>query len=368
MMSTIEYEHLKPAFTRRIVTESAVSVSPGVLSQAIDVSATLDKNAKKPARGLPGYFTYGWKSASEAILNAAALGVTTISLRFVSAVTEEGEKNSGLVQFEQTLSLIQNHIAGHNIHLIVDPFGLALTQDGQWGLKNAQGKFDQARTYQLLEKVGYTLSVNRIHGVVTLGRIPEEVKMTRQGIVAGGGHTRIYSFSQNSETSTAYVYLDSPGHNTGQKILPGNIAEMDLWALMDIWHGADVSVIKPMESYHLMGSLRYFLNDADARIAFLHSEQVHAIAAAHPFIRHTLDGMISEPQLLAQKCERLQLAGYTVSGTTYMLSLLAHEKGPDMARARLEEMWLTALGVMGDRCACLIDRNAVAFLNGDILC
>ena len=270
-MSNIEYEQLKPAFTRRIIADSVVSVSPSVLSQAIDVSSTLDKNAQKPARGLPGYFTYGWKRASEEILKSHGQGIKTISLRFVSGIADGGDVDSGLAGFEQTLSLIQNQIAGKDIRLIVDPFGLALTLDGQWGLKNSQGSFDQERTYQLLEKVGYILATHRVHGVVTLGRIPEEVKITRQGIVAGGGHTKIYSFSQNSETSTAYVYLDSLGHNTGQKILPGNIVEMDLWALMDIWHGADVSVIKPMESYHLMGSLNYFISDAETRGKLLRS-------------------------------------------------------------------------------------------------
>lgn len=367
-MSNIEYEILKPTFTRRVITQSSVVISPSILSQAVDVSSHVDKNAQKPAKGLPGYFTYGWKRAAEEIIKTHAMGVKNISLRFVSNASKHDDINAGLSEFETLISLILRELVGLDINLIVDPFGLALTQDGQWGVQNSQGEFDKERTYELLEKVGYILSINKIHGVVTLGRIPEEVKMTKKGIISGGGNTKIYSFSQNSETSTAYVYLDSVGHNTGQKILPGNIIEMDLWALMDIWHGADVSVIKPMESYHLMSSLKHFISDETARSLFLNSEQVSAIASRHRFIQETIKEMTANPAILSEKCERLQLAGYTVSGTTYMLSLLAHEKGPDMARARLEEMWLTALGVMGDRCACLIDRNVSRFLDGSILC
>ncbi|WP_339918401.1 hypothetical protein [Photorhabdus noenieputensis] len=133
------------------------------------------------------------------------------------------------------------------VKMIVDPFGLALTDNGQWGVRDNNGNFDKEQTYNLLEKVGFILSRNHVHGVVTLGRLPEEVMLTEKGISKAGNYTKIYSFSQNSETSTAYVYLDAVSHNTGQKIMPGNVKGMDLWALVDIWHGTDVSVIKSME-------------------------------------------------------------------------------------------------------------------------
>nr|WP_159465533.1 hypothetical protein [Scandinavium goeteborgense] len=367
-MSNVEYDILKPTFTRRVFKESNIKISPSFLSQAIDVSCKLEKNAQKPAKGLPGYFTYGWKRASEEIVRANELGINNISLRFVSNPANGADFNDGLSEFEKTLTLIQREIKGQDIKIIVDPFGLALTEDGQWGVQDAHGNFDKEKTYDLLEKIGYILSTKKIHGVVTLGRIPEEVKMTKAGILRGGDSTKIYSFSQNSETSTAYVYLDTVGHNTGQKILPGNIVEMDVWALIDIWHGADVSVIKPMESYHLISSLKNFISDEAARSHFLNSNEVKVVSSQNKFIEDTINEMTKNPILLSEKCERLKLSGYTVSGTTYMLSLLAYEKGPDMARARLEEMWLTALGVMGDRCDCLIDRNASNYLKGNILC
>jgi delta-aminolevulinic acid dehydratase/porphobilinogen synthase len=367
-MSGIAYASLQPEFSRRILLESAYKINPVLLSQAVDVSSKLDKNAQKPSKGLPGYFVYGWKKAADEIVRASNLGIAYISLRFVSSAEGHKDINAGLEDFETTLSLIQREIQSLPVKLIVDPFGLALTQDGQWGILQGDSGFDRDKTFSLLERVGCILSRNNVHGVVTLGRIPEEVRLTKKGIIEGGNKTKIYSFSQNSETSTAYVYLDSVGHNTGQKILPGNVKEMDLWALMDIWHGADVSVIKPMESYHLMSSLSYLIKDDTARNSFINSDAVGEMVNKNSFIAETLKEMKENPAILAEKCHHLKLAGYTVSGTTYMLSLLAHEKGTDMARARLEEMWLTALGVMDKHCECLIDRNASRFLEGSILC
>ncbi|MBC8945957.1 MULTISPECIES: hypothetical protein [Xenorhabdus] len=366
-MVSIEYALLEPHFSRRIFSESIHKITPDFLSQTIDVSLDLDRNALKPAKGLPGYFTYGWKKAVDEIIRVSHLGIQYISLRFISHAGDLNDINESMTTFETILSLIQQEIKHLPIKLIVDPFGLALTSDGQWGILRDHKSFDREKTYTLLERVGYILSRNHVYGVITLGRILEEVKLTKKGIVEGGNNTKIFSFSQNSETSIAYVYLDSIGHNTGQKIQPGNVEEMDLWSLMDIWHGTDVSVIKPMESYHLMSSLDYLIKNEVSRNSFLNSKIVAEMATQHDFIRKTLSEMRESPDLLAEKCARLKLAGYTVSGTTYIMSLLAREKGANMARARLEEMWLTALGVMGENCECLIDRNASCFLEGSIL-
>lgn len=367
-MNEIECNFLKPEFSRRALLQSAHKINPAFLSQAIDVSIDLEKNVQRPTKGLPGYFTYGWKKASDEIIRASDLGIEYISLRFVSTDVAKNDIDAGLSAFETTLSLIQNEIRQIPVKIIVDPFGLALTKKGQWGVQHKEGGFDREKTHTLLERIGYTLSVGGVHGVITLGRIPEEVRLTRKGIVEGGNRTKIYSFSQNSETSTAYIYLDSVDHNTGQKILPGNIKEMDLWSLIDIWHGTDVCVIKPMESYHLMSSLNYFIRDETARHTFLYSNAVEEMAMQHEFIYTTLMAIRNNLLQLSEKCARVKLAGYTISGTTYMLSLLARDKGIHMARARIEEMWLTALGAMDNNGVCLIDRNSSRFLEGSILC
>lgn len=366
-MNAIEISPLIPYFSRRINSESLYRISPKKMAQAIDVSIDLGEEERNPTKAIPGYFAYGWRSAANRIIHANTLGVEYISLRFISSANRNNNIEAGLILFEETLQNILTSIGSVPVKMIVDPFGLALTEDGQWGVRDNNGNFDKEQTHNLLEKVGFILSRNHVHGVVTLGRLPEEVMLTKKGISKAGDYTKIYSFSQNSETSTAYVYLDTVGHNTGQKIMQGNVKEMDLWALLDIWHGTDVSVIKPMESFHLMSSLRYLIENETAREQFLNSPDVKDMAQKNAFVAKSLAEMNASPLELSLKCSRIKMAGYTVSGTTYMLALLAHEKGPEMARARMEEMWITALGVMDEQCECLIDRNVVKYLEGSVL-
>lgn len=335
-MNSKELLHTSPAFSRRLLARMEHTIQPGDLSQTVDVNAMLPETEQVVAKDLPGYYIYGGKLGAQKIREASQLGISTISLRFVSSAADAGGIDAGIDIFEKTLRKIISELHYCPVKLIVDPFGLALTANGQWGVCNNMGVFDKEETLRLLGRVGFILSSNNVHGVITLGRIPEEVKATKEGITLGGGYTQIYSFSQNSETSTAYVYLDTPGHNTGQKILPGNIAEMDLWALIDIWHGADVSVVKPMESYHLISSIRSLNRDPRLRNEFLSSSVVEAIAEQHEFSRATLAELRENSDKLTEKCHNVKIGGYTVSGTTFMLSLLAQKKGEAMARARLE--------------------------------
>lgn len=116
-----------------------------------------------------------------------------------------------------------------------------------------------------------------------------------------------------------------------------------------------------------MRSLAYLLNSPSAWKEFLTSESVSQLSYKNKFVYESVMAMLDHPESLKEKCEKIKLGGYIVSGTTYMLSLLASAKGPQMAIARLEEMQITALGVLGNKCECLINRNAIQYLEGDIL-
>ena len=61
------------------------------------------------------------------------------------------------------------------------------------------------------------------------------------------------------------------------------------------------------------------------------------------------------------------LGAYAVSGTTYMLRLVAEDSGPSQALNRLHEMWIEAAAAMGPHGSMLIDRNAVAAQRGTVL-
>ncbi|CAP02607.1 hypothetical protein; putative delta-aminolevulinic acid dehydratase [Acinetobacter baumannii SDF] len=350
-------------FTRRLNENIEPEFNVDNLVQAVDVNLNLGKNDSVETKGLPGYQTFGWKKACEEINKIYELGVSVIALRFVSKV-EDLNKEYHL--FEKQLELIISNIDS-NVRLIVDPFGLALLPTGQWGVLDEKNKFDYQHTSLLLEKIGETLSKNKVYGVVTLGRVPEEVALTKRGIEKAGNFTKIFSFSQNSETTTAYVYLDKPGKQTGQKILPGNSKEMTLWALIDIWCGTDFCVIKPLESYHLMSLINNLLEDFKNIEIFLKSKEVVELYQQNTFVKQCVSDIISSKEKMMEKCSKVKLGGYTVSGTTYMLALLAQQKNVEMARARLHEMWITAASAMDSRFAFIIDRNTKSYLEQTIL-
>jgi hypothetical protein len=352
----------------RRLQKKYLSFQPSILGQAIDLNTELAPDEIAKTKGLSGYFNYGWAKAADEIKKASEMGIKKVALRFIAAATRSYcDFEASLDKFETVLGKVQARVESYDIALIVDPFGLALTPEGQWGVKNKQGKLDIELTCNFLTEIGRRLSRQNVYGVVTLGRVSQEVQMTKKGILEGGGKTKIFSFSQNSETSTAYIYLDSVGHNTGQKILPGHAMEMDLWALFDIWHGTDVSIIKPMENYHLMRSLIDLLEYESARQKFLSSPAVQRLVMNDPFAQTLLEELCLNPDILKEKCRNVKLGGYTVSGTTYMLSLLATAKGPEMARSRLEELWITAFGILGEKCECLIDRNTMKYFSGSLL-
>ncbi|GAA5557105.1 hypothetical protein Asch01_01823 [Acinetobacter schindleri] len=350
-------------FTRRLNEGLEVSIENKNLVQAVDVNITFNPEDSAKTKGLPGYMTYGWKKACEEINLIYELGVETIALRFVSKLNDIEQSFS--IFEEQLRNIIQN--INSEIKLIVDPFGLALTEDGKWGVQNTYNKFDYTLTCELLEKIGETLSLNKVFGVVTLGRIPAEVIFTKKGIQKAGNFTKIFSFSQNSETSTAYVYLDEPAKQTQQKILPGNFKEMTLWALIDIWCGSDYCIIKPLESYHLMSDLNNLMKDFAAIKDFLLNEKTIKIYENNSFAAKYVAEILNNKQEMIQKCKNVRLGGYTVSGTTYMLSVLAQQKNISMARARLNEMWITSVAAMGESFEFIIDRNVKSYLENSIL-
>lgn len=362
-MSAVLQRTLDAEFTRRLNGDLEVDIDIKKLVQAIDVDITFDPDSSAVTKGLPGYITYGWKKACEEINSTHCLGVETIALRFVNKLEDLAQS---FALFERQLKLILENV-NPAVKLIVDPFGLALTKEGKWGVKNSSEEFCYQLTSQLLVKIGETVSQNKVYGVVTLGRIPSEVVLTKKGIKNAGNHTKIFSFSQNSETSTAYVYLDEPAKQTDQKILPGNFKEMNLWALIDIWCGADCCVIKPLESYHLMSDLSNLIQNFPSINDFLTNEKVYQIYRNNPFAKKYVDEILDNETEMMSKCKNVRLGGYTVSGTTYMLALLAQKKNASMARARLNEMWITAVAAMGEHAEFIIDRNVKKYLQGSVL-
>ncbi|UED84425.1 hypothetical protein [Streptomyces profundus] len=353
---------------RRLHDTSQTQLTPDRLAQPVDVDLGLDEERREPVDAIPGWHSYGVAAAVERVRDGHALGIGEFVLRVCDTGSDEHPTPARLDRHIRAIARLVRE-APPGVRCTVDPFALALNPDGSWGLRDDGDRLDIPATYTLLRDTAAGVATAGAHGIVTLGRLPLEVSHTRAGVDSVRGATRLYSFSQNSETSTAYVYLDEDHRDTGQKILPGNLAEMTLWSLLDAFQGTQVSVTKPLENAHatldvarhieheeLTGRLLRSLERADPGLPPL-------TGAAAGLVREVLDSQETLQKSLAQ----LELYGYAVSGTTRALGVLAAVDGLRLARARLEESWHNWLAAAGPHGGRIIDRNAISYLRGDLL-
>ena len=355
-----------PGGTRRLSPEREVRITAADLGQPFDIDLSLPATERRPVAGLTKYYNLGLGAAVEGIARAAELGVPTVILRFVGKIKD---RDAALAQQAQALVTLREQVGADALRYVVDPFNLALNDNLSWGVLDEDGQLRMPETIELLSAIARTFGQAGVDGLLTLGRIESEVEVTRRELDRVNPRTKIYSFSQNSETSTAYIYLDAgKAHDTGQKILPGNCTEMTLRALADIWDGTDVCVVKPIENFHLTLQLSELLDSEWARVRFLDSDRIARLAERSPYLEGKVAQMRSEVAAMTRKCANVLVGGYDVSGTSYALSLLEAQRGQSLARARLEEIWLNAAAASGTRRGPIIDRNAVPFLLGDGLC
>lgn len=356
---------LSGGVSRRLSTEHEVRIAPEDLAQPFDIDISLPPAGRRPVPGLPGYHITGIDAAVEGIARAAELGVPLAVLRFVNPGPDRYE---ALDRQAAAFADVRERLGAGAISLVVDPFALALNENLSWGVPGGDGVPLLAESVELLAAIARVFGQAGADGLFTLGRIESEVEVTRAELDRIRPRTKIYSFSQNSETSTAYIYHDTGKPlDTGQKILPGNCVEMTLRALLDIWDGTDVCIVKPMENFHLTKELSQLLSSEQGRERFLGSDHVGELAGHSPAVAGKLTAMRADPAAMAARCANVLVGGYAVSGTSYMLSLLEAARGPAMSRARLEEIWLNAAAA-SHRLGPLIDRNAVPFLLGGGLC
>lgn len=347
--------------SRRLAPEPEFNISARHLAQPFDIDLSLGGNEYKPLTGFERYYRLGLDAAGDAIARAARLGVSAAVVRFVGSVDDPYRS---LSEQGEAFIALRDRVSGE-IPLVVDPFSLALNDDWSWGIRTGQDRLDIEKTLDLVTMIARTFGDAGAAGIFTLGRIESEVYVTRRELDRIGSATKIYSFSQNSETSTAYIYLNTgDALDTGQKILPGNATEMTLRALADVWDGTDVCIVKPLENYHLTFELSRLLRSPVERARFLTQDKVIELAAMSPTLEAKVEAMVADAAVMSERCARVLIGGYAVSGTSYTLALVAAARGVNMARSRLEEMWVNVMAAAGPHLGPIVDRNAVSFLSG----
>lgn len=375
--------------SRRLLQEDEFHLRSEDLVQVIDIDLSLSGNETKDLKNMPGYPVRSLDNALGFISELSDKGMHRVAVRMGGS--KQSEK-SGDYSFDPLFigteskyrALYHDHVfderavtdqfeayariraeyASGTLEIVADPFGIAPNPNGSWGLPNASNAgIDVAATNKLTRRVAEGYAAVGVDGMLTMGRISGEVAASA-GLPEYPAF-RTLSFSQNMESKTAYIYLDEidSRRDTGQKILPGNLSEMKLRTILDIHEGADVIVVKPAESYHLvLFTAQLLSNEIDTK-SFLSSDVVTRMAAASATVRHAVDQIIDDMPTFEGKLARARVGTYSVSGSYYLAKLLNEAKGDEFEYNYVIESWKAARSAAGENYFGSIDRNALWLLN-----
>ncbi|MDA7027410.1 delta-aminolevulinic acid dehydratase [Bacillus sp. CLL-7-23] len=348
--------------SRRLTQEYEVSIHPAKLSQPIDVDIYLNGNTTRQMKNMDGYPFRSVENTIELIKELKSYGIHSITLRLIGKLSEDIYQV--LNDHIQAFKTIRDNYPLGTLHITVDPFHIGLNDDGTWGIKNSTGQLDYQATIELISTIASHFAKEGADSILTLGRIDAEVEVTKKELEKIGSNTTITSFSQNTETKNAYMYLEhTPAHlDTGQKILVGNVTEMNLYTLIDIYDGTDTIIVKPIENFHLLTNTSLFLKDKYNIIDFLTSDKVKQTLTHHPCLKEKVLNILFNIDDFFDKCKLVKIGGYTVSGTYYLQKNFEKTKGQDFTFSVIDELLKNAISASNFSISTIIDRNALWYV------
>lgn len=378
---------------RRIIRENECVLAAKDFTQTIDVDLTLKEDMTKDLPNMPDYKVRSLTNALSYIYELKKRGINSVVIRMGSSINNNEksiysfdplfigteEKYNKLYNPEidtpaykylelqrMAYKLIRNEFSQNDLKIIGDPFGIAPNKNGGWGIQNKNGELNYEKTADIIKEIAQSYSEAKLDGVLTLGRVYREVKLTKEALEKLNSQTKIYSFSQNIESKTAYIYLDNINNrrDTGQKIIPGNITEMALHTLLDIYEGTDVVVVKPTESFHAIYMTNQFLTDKAAIINFLNSDCVKEISLNNQNLLLVIKDILKNIDIFFENINKnVKIGTYTVSGSYYLQKLLEHAKGENFTLNLLVETFKNAKSSAGNHFTTIMDRNSSWFLD-----
>ncbi|MCY8560525.1 delta-aminolevulinic acid dehydratase, partial [Bacillus haynesii] len=248
--------------SRRLTQEFEVNINADKLSQPIDVDVYLQGNTVREMKNMDDYPFRSVENSLEFIKELKTYGIHSITLRLVGKPSyNDWNVYDVLRDHVNAFKNIRACYPKGTLHITVDPFSIGLNEDGTWGIKNKSGQLDYLETIELISNISMSFGKAGTDSILTLGRIEGEVEVTKKVLEKIESDTTITSFSQNTETKNAYMYLENtPARlDTGQKILVGNVTEMNLHTLIDIYEGTNTIIVKPIENFHLITLTSLFL-------------------------------------------------------------------------------------------------------------
>jgi delta-aminolevulinic acid dehydratase/porphobilinogen synthase len=358
-----EYQGNVPAVSRRLSTKSEVSLTPSLFGQPVDIELTLS-NGQRDLQNMPGYPRRSLNTALEYIYQCQTLSLNKMLIRLV-----EGGDLAKDTSFSGCMNRLEKQAAAlktltdafPDLQFYVDPFGLALGENDQWGVTDKQGTLSVDLTERMFGSAVEAYANSGAAYVLTLGRFPKEVQVARKRINHLGSALKICTFSTNTETSQAYAYLSTQDcyHDSEQKVLPQNVGEMLLWALVDLLTGADMIIIKPSDNFHVLLRLIQLAQCPKSRKKFLALPAISQLVASNPFVAQQVS-------LLEKHNEPInaEYGSYAISGVYAQDMVVKERKGNDFYMTLLFERFssIAATGNLCGEAVTIFDRSASTYL------
>jgi len=326
--------------------------------QPIDIGIDLADNSTQDIPNMEGYPLRSLGNAIQYIETLLKIGICTVMVRMDAPSTYK-DKHVLLKKQASLVQSLRTAFAPTNLRIIVDPFSIALNADKTWGIQS-KGRLDYLRTAELFSFLTQSFAEAGADYILTLGRFEREVEIATRTIAALSSTMLVSSFSTNTETTNAYVYnCQQPYAVTGQKILVSNYDEMTFRALLDIYEGTHLVVVKPAENVHVLEKLAALLTHPELLENFLRSDSVKAMVDQANHLRKAYADMLSGSSVFTLRMRSVSLASYAISGTYYMDRQILKRKGQAFLKSLLYERYVTTAAVIvahGE--PLIIDRNA----------
>jgi hypothetical protein len=313
---------------------------------------------------MPGYPRRSAAAALEYIYTCQRFGLTKFLIRIVEGGDQARDTSlcACMARMKRQSDVIAMlHGAFPEVTFLIDPFGLGLGLDDQWGVTDDEGCLSDALTQRMFAAAVDHYAQAGASYVLTLGRFPREVEVAYDVIRQRNSGMRIVTFSTNTESSQAYAYLNTQDRyrDSRQKVLPQNVSEMALWAMCDIAGGAGMVGIKPSDNLHVLMHLMQLAENPALREKLFDRADIKAHIDRCEFIAGQVGKLRSRRGSLPA-----DWATYAISGVYAQDMVVLERKGPHFLLTHLFERFvtITAAAELCGNSVTIFDRNARRFL------
>jgi delta-aminolevulinic acid dehydratase/porphobilinogen synthase len=348
--------------SKTISHQPELELKPSLFCQPIDIAIDLKGNATQPIANMANYPMRSAQNTLEHIAELLEIGIRAVMVRMDSP-SAYGSYEKILKRQATIIAQIRRQFSHKELTIIVDPFSVALNPDKTWGVQTEVG-LDYLKTVELFAHITEVFTKAGGDYILTLGRFEREVDVASRMLDQTQSSTQVASFSTNTETTNAYVYADHGAYAvTKQKILVSNYQEMVFRAIVDLYEGSRLIIVKPAENLHVLEKVTTLLRHPELLKEFLGSKRVRAMTHQSIYLEHIRKGILKDVGGFVDRAANTGLGAYTVSGTYFMDMQTLDRKGNPFLTSLLYERFCNIMSVLNDwqNQKLIVDRNAYWF-------